>query len=299
MATSDDELLDLIGPLDATRNDHPPAPGSDRYRSILEFAMYTDVGSTVTATNGTSSLRQTSQRQRHRTWRLVVATAAATVIAAGAFVLVQSNDAPNAQAAVTSAAESMDEITSLEGELTTSVPGVSEGTTRIRVAGHDLEITGETQYADGHTEASTFTVVDGVGYETIESQTTATPVAPGDGLAPFAASSAAVISAALAGSDVTDQGDDSINGVATTRYDIQLTDTSIAALSELTPNELAWFELEYPAAVTTMTVWIADNLVHQIEIAQRDQITRTRFFNFGGEITITAPPGPHLPSDDN
>jgi hypothetical protein len=299
MTTDDDELLDLIGPLDPTRNEHPPAPGSDRHRSILDFAMHADLDSPSTVTDRTSSVRQFAQRHRRRTRRLVAGTAAATVIAAGTFVLVQSNGAPSAQAAVSSAAESMDEITSLEGELTTSVPGVSEGTTRIRVAGDDLEITGETRYADGHTEASTFVLVDGIGYETIEGETTTTPVGPGDGLAPFASSSAAVISAALEGSDVTDHGEDSINGVATTRYDIQLTDTSVAALSTLTPNALAWFELEYPDAVTRMTVWIADNLVHQIEIAQRDQITRTRFFNFGGEITITAPPGPHLPSDDN
>lgn len=299
MATNDDELLDLIGPLDPTMNERPPAPGSDRYRSILEFAMHTDLDSPATDTSRTSSRRPPAQRHRRRTWRLVAGTAAATVIAAGAFVLVQSNDAPTAQAAVTSAAEAMDEITSLEGELTTSVPGVSDGTTRIRVAGDDLEITGETRYADGHTEASTFTVVDGTGYETIDGQTTTTPVGPGDGLAPFGPSSAAVISAALEGSDVTERGADSLNEVATTRYDIQLTDTSIAALSALTPNELAWFELEYPDAVKTMSVWIADDLVHQIEIAQRDQITRTTFYNFGAEITITAPPGPYLPADDN
>lgn len=299
MATNDDELVDLIGPLDPTRNERPPAPGSDRYRSILEFAMHTDLDSPTTDTACTSALRPPAQRHRRPTWRIVAGTAAATIIAAGAFVIVQSKDAPTAQAAVTSAAEAMDEITSLEGELTTSVPRVSEATTRIRVAGDDLEITGEARYADGHTEASTFTVVDGTGYETIEDQTSSTPVGSGDGLAPFGPSSAAVISAALEGSDVTERGEDSLNGVATTRYDIQLTDTSIAALSALTPNELAWFELEYPDAVETLSVWIADDLVHQIEIAQRDRITRTTFHNFGGEITITAPPGPYLPSDDD
>ena len=299
MATNDEELVELIGSLDPTRNEHPPAPGSDRYRSILESAMHTDFDSPFTASGPASSLRPSAQRDRRRPWRLVAGVAAATLVAVGGFVVVQSNDAPTAQAAVVSAAEAMDEITSLEGELITSVPGVSNGTTRIRVDGDDLEITSETQYADGQTEASTFTVVDGTGYETIEGQTTTTPFGPDDGLAPFGPSSAAVISAALEGSDVTKQGGDTLDGVATTRYDIELTDASIAALSALTPNVLAWFELEYPDAVRTLSVWIADDLVHQIEIAQRDQITRTRFFNFGSDITITAPPGPYTPSTDN
>ena len=63
---------------------------------------------------------------------------------------------------------------------------------------------------------------------------------------------------------------------------------------------LAWFELEYPDAVRTLSVWIADDLVHQDrDRPDRDQITRTRFFNFGSDITITAPPGPYTPSTDN
>jgi hypothetical protein len=297
MAASDDDLLDLLGPLDPTMNEHPPAPGSDRYRSILEFAMQTDLD-TPAADTGPSGYLPPTRRHRRRTWRLVAGTAAATLAAVGGLLVVQSSDTPTAQATVASAADAISTITSFEGELTSSQPGVSEGTTRIRVDGDDLQITGETRYADGHTEASTFTVVDGTGYETIEGQTTSTPLGPDDGLAPFGQSSAALISAALEGSQVSERGGDTLNGVSTTRYDIQLTDTSIAALSALTPNELAWFELEYPDEVQALSVWAADDLVHQIEIVHRDHVTRTTFFNFGGDITITAPPGPYLQSND-
>lgn len=90
-----------------------------------------------------------------------------------------------------------------------------------------------------------------------------------------------------------------LDGVTTTRYDIQLTETSVAALLALKPNELAWFELEYPDDVRTLSVWVADDLVHQVEITQRDQVTRTRFFNFGAGMIITPPPGPYLPSNDD
>ena len=297
MAPDDDELLDLIGALDPASTDHPPAPGSDRYHSILELAMHTDLD---TSPISAASLPPTATRPRwRRTVGLVAATAAAAVVAVGAFVVVQPEDTPTAAAAVSGAAESMEAITSLRGELTRSVPGVSEGTTRIRVDGDDVEITDETRYADGRSDAMTFIVVDGTGYETIDGRTTTTSVGPRGGLAPFGSSSAAVITAALEGSDVVERGQEDLDGVTTTRYDIQLTAESIAALSALSPGELAWFELEYPDAVTSLSVWVADDLVHQVEISQRDQTSRTRFFDLGEEQTITAPPGPSTPSDDD
>lgn len=98
---------------------------------------------------------------------------------------------------------------------------------------------------------------------------------------------------------MSEQAEETVDGVATTRYDIRLSDESVAALSALTPNELAWFELEYPDEVHTLSVWVADDLVQRIEIVYRDQVTtRARFFNFDGNITITAPPGPYLDSMD-
>jgi len=297
MATNDHELLDLVGPLDPARAEHPPVPGSDRYHSILEFAMHTDTD-TPPIDSVAPSPRTPIRPRWQRIIALFAATAAATLIAVGAFVVVQSDDAPTAEAAVSSAADSMETIASLEGELTVSVPGLSEGATRIRVNGDDLAITGETRFADGHTEATAFIVVDGTGYMTIDGRTTTTPVGPGDGLAPFGPSSAAVIAAALEGSEVTERGDEVLGGITTTRYDIQLTDASVAALAALSPGELAWFELEYPDAVKTLSVWVADDLVHQVEIAQRDQTSRTRLFNFGEEQTITAPPGPYEPATD-
>lgn len=297
MATHEHESLDLVGSLDPTRNENPPARGSDRYRSILESAMLTDTAMPIAETAPTS--RRPAQRHQRRSWRLVAGIAAATLAATGGFVLLRPSDEPTAQAAVSSAANAMGAITSLEGELISLEPGVSEGTTRIRVDGDDVEISGETRYTDGRVERATLTVVGGTVYETIEGETTSAPRGPNDRLAPFGQSSEAVISAALEHSEVTERGEEIVTGVATTRYDLELTDASIVALSALTVHELAWFELEYPDSVRTLSVWVADDLVHQIEIAHRDQVTRTRFFNFNGDITITAPPGPYLESNDN
>lgn len=222
----------------------------------------------------------------------------AALVATAGFVAVQSSGAPSAEAAVSSAADAMGAVTSLEGELTSSTPGASDGTTRIRVDEADLEIVGEIRDADGHIEGSTSTVVDGTGYETIEGRTTSALFGPDGGLAPFGASSEAVVAAALEGSDVSDGGEEVLDGVTTTRYDLELTDASIAALSALTPSELARFELEHPEDVEALSVWVADDCVHQVEIAHRDRLTRTRFFNFNGDITITAPPGPYGERDD-
>lgn len=300
--TADDALLGLVRPLDPTTTDTPPAPGSDRYRSILESAMHTDLGPIANGDAPATTLHQPAigrtPAPRRRAWRLVAACAAATVIAVGGLVVLRADNAPTAQAAVRSAAQAMDEITSLEGELTMSFVGVSDETSRIRVDGNNVDISNDTRYVDRREEHSTFVVLDGMGYETINGQTTTRPVARDEGLAPFGPSSAAVITAALEGSDVTERGTDTIDGVVTTRYDIQLTPASVAALSDLTPSELAWFELECPQDVESMSVWVAEGLVRQIEVTQHQFVSRTRFFNFGADITITAPPGPYASAED-
>ena len=293
MAVNDDDFGDVVGALDPMRDEHPPARESDRYRRILEFAMHTQTPlDDVPALNRARAVR----RDRTRRTRGLAALAAAVVAATGALVVVQSSDPPTARAVVMSAAERIGEVTSLEGTATQTQPG-NKKTSRIRVTGDDFEVVGDTRYADGHREGSTFVAIDGTGYETVEGRTTATSLGAQDRLVPFGKASAAVVSAALTGSNIVERGDPTVADIATTRYEIHLTGKSVAALSALTPNQLAWFELENPSEVDRLTVWVAAGLVRQIEIKSGDRSTRTRFFNFNGDIRVTAPPGPYAESE--
>src|SRR5690606_3530966 len=43
MDIDDEEFRRLIVPFDPAMGDEPPQPGSDRYRTILETAMHTDI----------------------------------------------------------------------------------------------------------------------------------------------------------------------------------------------------------------------------------------------------------------
>jgi hypothetical protein len=109
--------------------------------------------------------------------------------------------------------------------------------------------------------------------------------------------SAALVVAALDGSDVTAAGRETISGVLTTRYDVALTARSIDALSSLTPEQLAWFDLDDPNQVDPLSVWIADDHIRRIEVAHSNRATtRTTFANLNGDITITPPPGPDVES---
>jgi hypothetical protein len=103
-----------------------------------------------------------------------------------------------------------------------------------------------------------------------------------------------VIAAAMSGATVTESGSQTVGSVEATRYDIELSDRSIAALQALTPNELAWFELEYPDQVDSVSIWIGDDLVRQIEIVQNGATARATYSNFNGDIDITAPSGPFV-----
>ena len=117
---------------------------------------------------------------------------------------------------------------------------------------------------------------------------------PGEGLnADYGEASAALVTAALDGADVTESGRETIDGVLATRDDVALADRSIAALSALPEEHRGTFDLEDPENVDELTVWVADDHIRQIEIAHSDgATTRTTFSNLNGDVTITPPPGP-------
>ena len=99
-----------------------------------------------------------------------------------------------------------------------------------------------------------------------------------------------MITAALQGTDVEPLGTETIRDTTSERYRIVQTDESRTALNELTPFELAWFELESPDAVTQIDVWIADDIIQQITIVDPSYgTTTTTFYDFGADINIQPP----------
>jgi hypothetical protein len=288
----DDEVVELIARLDPARHEQPPAPGSDRYRAILETATGLSVDA-PTAIDGDPASVGAARRHRRR-WLRAVGVAAASLAATGAVVVWQFGDGPTTAGAVRSAAQALGDVTSYEGQRTHEQPGVSVETDTLRVDGDDFEFVSETRFVDGRVERFAVTVVDGIHYVSEDDEPVASPLRPGDGLdGSYADASAALVGAALDGSDVTEAGSQTISGVLTTRYDIALTARSIDALSSLTPEQLAWFDLDDPNQVDQLSVWIADDHIHRIEIAHSDgATTRTAFSNLNDDITITPPPGP-------
>jgi hypothetical protein len=292
MDAIEDNLFELIGQLDPTRNEPPPAPGSVRRRSILEVAM----SSTVTAPSAVDPEAGpvASARRQPRPWRRLAGFAAAVVAATGAVVFWPSGEERTAEAAVRSAAEALGDVTSFEGERTHVEPGVSNETMTLRVNGDDFEFVAETRFADGRVERFTAAIVDRVQYIGENRRTVRAPAPPGEGLdTPYGPASTALV-AAVTDSDVTEGGNEPIAGVLTTRYDVALTARSIASLSSLPPEDLNWFDLEDPGEVDQFTVWIAGGHIRRVEIAHGDRATTvTTFFNHNGDITISPPPGPY------
>lgn len=291
MNEPDDELRRLLQGHDPTTDEHPPARDSHRYRTILETAMTTTDSPTNTDAGHPGTARPAPAARR---WRTAALVAAAVALVALTTTVVVGVDAPDALATVNEAAVAMTDITSLKGRLEVSSPERA-GTSRIRVDGDDVEIRSSSNYADGHSEASTFTVVDGFAYETIEGRTSRRAFEADAGLAPFGSSSTAVITAATTtGSQVVEAGTERIGDVSATRFDIDLAPTSIDALAALTPNQLAWFELENPDRVESMSVWVADGLVRQIRIDHGDRTTLSRYFDLNRTNRIEAPAGPFV-----
>jgi hypothetical protein len=272
----DDDLLELVGRLDPVRDELPPDPGSDRYRSILAVAT----------------------RRRQRRWPRVAGVAAATaIVVTSAVALWPPGDGHSAAAAVRRAAEALDDVRSFEVEGTEVLPDIATTTFAVHIDGDDFEAVNESSSADGHVEEWTITAVDGVGYLTADGRTERFPLRPADGLdVPYGELSAALI-AALDGADVTDGGTETVDDVVTTRYDIALSDGSTAALGALRP---LLPEFDGPQDIVQLSVWIADNHLHRLETAYRDgRQIRITLFNLNRDIAITAPPGPYIePSDD-
>jgi hypothetical protein len=285
MTARDDELMRTLSGADPVGSDPPPVEGSTRYHSILEGAMRPDAIRDHASTT-------TRDRTRLRRWagrRLALTAAAAVVIAAVVTVgVLQPGHEPSAVAAVRTAAINTGDTESLRATVKVQYADGSSSSTLGEMNGLDVRLETEQVEADGTISSSTLTVVGDTGWETSDGSTAAQPVGE-DRLVPFADASEAVLKAALKAAGVTDLGSENIDGVDATHYQIELDDAARTALAALTPGELAWFELEYPDSVTLIDVWVADNLVHRIQVRSEDSTSTTDFFDFGAAITIVPP----------
>lgn len=303
-----DELLAAIAAIDPLDTGNPPAKGSARYDSILERAMQPTFEQTRHRSNDVDDTDRPAtparppsrgQRPSSRARAAVLAVAAAVVtILTASVALLLPGDGVSPAAALTRAAATTREVTSLRAELTREDPYGSHRS-HIEVAGDDLRIETRGTYADGHVEGSTTTYSGNQAWEQILGGDVQTYVIDDDERpAPFAASSAAVVTAALRAGDVADLGQEQVGDVEATHYRIDADDAARRALGELSPGQLGWFELEHPAGVRTIDIWVADDLIRRIRVVQQTDggtdtpdvvTTTTDFYDFNADIRIEPP----------
>ncbi|MFN3215125.1 MAG: hypothetical protein ACE367_01370 [Acidimicrobiales bacterium] len=300
----DDDLIDLLDGLDPVGADEAPEPGSPRYHRILETAMNTTT--TDTDTDTTTADRPVADASgggrapggsvasptfwRSRSSRLFVAAAAVVVLAVGAMTL-RPGGTPSAEAQIIrSAADALGEVESLR---VTFVDSPADGTGQRRgsaeFSGADFTIW--EQYEDYESQ---WTVVGDTQHIVENGELTEEgPVPPEMRMTPFADASAQVLDAAVSGAVITDLGQVEVDGVTADHFRIEMTEASRAALARLTPQEQAWFELEYPQYVEAVEVLVADDLIRQITVTFDEAIglgvSETQFFDFNEPITIVIP----------
>lgn len=311
--TNDEEALNALADLDPAQADPPPASGSPRHRQILERAMSDQLSNTnpnpqrsepterAGGTDGpgpASPIAATTARGRpHRARWLALAGAAAVVsVIVGVIVLAEPDRPVTPVAALTAAATKTGQVTTLRLSGTDDAGGENPRTT----------VTGEIDGADyttrfvdtdpqtGERSTSRTTVIGNRRWDTgTDGQTTVKTEPSAQRNAPYPSSSEVVVKAALKGATVTDLGKEEVRGTETTHYRIALGPSGIRALGELTPSQLARFELEYPQGVADLDVWVADDLIRRIHVRQKDEFngteTITEFYDFGADITIRPP----------
>ncbi len=225
------------------------------------------------------------------------AAAAALVLAAVGTVIFVPGGAATAEAKVRAAAAALGETESLRATIEQVYPN-----------GEVVTFTGEFQGADGK-QTATQVSSDGtplsewqiINIGDTEWMVTGEHVSsehrsPQQRLSSFAEASSAVVEAALEGGDVEEVGTETVDGAESTHYRITPDARGRAALAQLKPGELAWFslDLEAPAALDVMDVWVVDEIIHRIDIRFAPDFfltsTSNRYFDFGANVVISPPP---------
>lgn len=292
--TADDERgLEWLGGLDPVLRDAPPAPGSDRYRAILEKSM------TQTVTPIRTHAEPAAPRRKR--WAGLAALATGIAAAAVGVAVVVGGGTPEPATPPTAsgptvllaAAKSTEKVTSLR--FSEAVHGGGAFSSEGEVSGADWRVVSK-----GEGTSETTTMVGDYRYVTPAGGETRREKVPADErMAPFAKSAADVVRAAVNDANVEKVGTESIRGVNTTHYRVTLPARTSAAdpepaLAKLPESELAWFELEsigsYSSKVT-IDVWVADDLVRRIggTVEGQDPLSTIDFYDFNAPVTIKAP----------
>ncbi|MGA9760960.1 MAG: hypothetical protein WBQ14_00840 [Gaiellaceae bacterium] len=284
MTSTDDRLMKSLAHVDPARSEQAPAKGSIRYESILEAAM-----TTATTHDQRSTAPHARPTSRRRGRQMALAAAALVVAAAVSAGILLPGHESSAAAAVQTAASNTGAATSLRASVSVRYSNGSSSSTLGEMNGADVRIQTRSLSADGSAGSETVTIVGDKMWTTAGGKTTFQPVGPNDRLATLTGASESVLAAALKSAQVSDLGPETIDESKATHYRIELDASSRAALAKLTPGELAWFELEYPADAETIDVWVADRLVRRIQVKSKDSTSATKLFDFGADVTIAAP----------
>lgn len=224
------------------------------------------------------------------------AGAALLLVAVGTVILVPGS-ATTAEAKVREAAVALGETESLRATIEQVYPNGEVWTFTGEFQGADGKQMGTQVSADG-TRLSEWEIImiGDTEWMVTDEHVSSEHRTPEQRLSPFAEASSAVVSAVLEGGDVEEVGTENGDGAESTHYRITPDARSRAALERLKPGELAWFslDLEAPAAVDFIDVWVADEIIHRIDIRFAQDFflvsTTNRYFDFGANVVISPPP---------
>jgi hypothetical protein len=292
-----DDLIVELARLDPVLDDPAPEPSSLRFENLKEQIM----SSTVAPPSREIDQQAVRPTPRRAPRRPAVLTAAAVLVAMVGLGLaaVLPGGSSEAAAQLLAAAENTAEITDLRVEVVSDhgdfpaggMKGEIDGD-NIHLYGGDLDVYQIGDKAWGSTEGGPFE-----------------PIAThGPGLAPFAQSSANLITTALRSGSVTEEAPDEVRGVPTTRYVLELDDEARADIGNLPDDVLAWFAIFVSSTTEDATgevtdqvsyseieradelvVWTADDLVHQITVTSDSGVSTMTFSDLGDDITVDPP----------
>ena len=288
MTVTDDEMIRRFAHLDPIRRDVPPVPGSSRYLDIKERAIRSQPDISEAADSTVDSTQQGTLHSgvafaRSRLVRFL-AVAATVVAALAGIVVLAPAQTESAEATVAAAASATGQVASLRGTLTRNNFNSSSGSAVIEYSDGNARIIETSE--EGRIET---VVIGDRMYEDRNGETSQSKIEPKQKLAPYGASAASVITAALESAEVGEQERETIGGVETVHYVITLDTASRRALGALTPRELAWFELEYPEEVSHIDVWVANDLVQKIVVHVGNGTATSEFYDFDADIQISPP----------
>lgn len=198
----------------------------------------------------------------------------------------------SAAAAVRAAIERQEGVDSFEAVETVERADGQSSRATVRVSGDDAEIAFSDETPDGTVVHLSITLIGDLAYTSSEDGNVVTPRHPDDGIDTSVAELSRALLVALEHSDVTSAGSEVIAGAVATRYDIELSDRSVGALSD----PVLGFD---PERMESLSVWIAGDYPRQVEwVTDEGNRTQFTFLSIGEDVSITAPIGEFVFDDD-